>query len=117
LVGTATVATLASFVALGGSLTVPATWQAPWWAWLGGACGVVVIAGAAWAVQHTGVLVFGLIAVTSQISVGLGLDVANPVSPTLINAHFLLGVAMTLSGAVLAGFATRQTRRRSRLHG
>lgn len=124
-VGTATVAVVASFVTLVGSISgsgsgsalVPTTWDAPWWAWLGGACGVIVIAGAAWAVQHTGVLVFALIAVTSQIGVGVGLDVANPVSPTPITAPFLLGVAMTISGAALAGLATRRTRRRSRLDG
>jgi len=124
-VGTATVAIVASVVAVvvyaSGSVAVwgsaPSTWDAPWWMWLGGPCGVFFIAGAAWAVQHTGVLVFGLIAVTSQISVGVGLDVANPAAPTVVNAAFMLGVAMTLCGAVLAGLAARRTRRRSPLDG
>lgn len=112
-VGGATVAIIASLVALLGALPAVPAWNAPWWAWLGGPCGMVFIAGAAWAVQHTGVLVFGLIAVTSQISMGVGLDLANPVSPTSINAHFLLGVAMTIAGAAFAGYATRRTRQHS----
>lgn len=112
--GGATVALVATLVALAGALPEVATWAAPWWAWLGGPCGVVVIAGAAWAVQHTGVLVYGLIAMTSQISTGIGLDLANPVASTSIDARFLFGVAMTVGGAALAGLATRRMRRNTR---
>lgn len=114
-IGGTTVAIIASGVALGSSLSAPTSWTAPWWAWVGGPCGVVVIAGAAWAVQHTGVLVYGLIAVTSQISAGVALDLSNPGAPTSINALFMLGVAMTLSGAALAGLAASRTRRDARL--
>lgn len=55
-VGTCTVLVAATAAMALGGLRWSGSWEAPWWAWLGGVAGVVFIAGAAWAVQHTGVL-------------------------------------------------------------
>lgn len=106
-IGTATV-TVAGVVAMAlGRVRWPGSWDAPWWAWLGGVSGAVFIAGAAWAVQHTGVLVYGLVAVTSQVAVGLALDLANPAASARIGPQFLLGAALTVFGATAAGVAAR----------
>lgn len=106
-VGSCTVLVVGAMAALLGPVAVPTSWDAPWWAWLGGPCGVLFIAGAAWAVQHTGVLVFGLLAVTSQLGVGLTLDLTNPVASGRIGAQFVLGLALTVAGAATAGVAAR----------
>ena len=106
-VGTATVMVAAGVAMALGRVRWPGSWDAPWWAWLGGVSGVVFIAGAAWAVQHTGVLVYGLVAVTSQVGVGLALDLANPAASARIGPQFLLGVTLTVLGATAAGVAAR----------
>ncbi len=93
-----------------GRFTLPQTWAAPWWAWCGGACGVVFIAGAAWAVQHTGVLVFGLVAVASQTSVGIALDLTNPAISERVGPMLLLGTLMAFLGAVVAALGARKSR-------
>lgn len=111
-IGLGAVLMIALVPLLAGRLTLPQRWDAPWWAWGGGACGVVFIAGAAWAVQHTGVLVFGLVAVTTQTSVGVALDVANPAMSGRVGPVLLLGTAMTLLGALVAGVGAHGSRAR-----
>lgn len=106
-VGTCTVVVAAAAATALGHVRWPESWDAPWWAWLGGLFGVVFIAGAAWAVQHTGVLVYALVAVTSQIGVGLALDLSNPAASDRIGPQFLIGVTLTVLGATGAGAAAR----------
>ncbi|MGB3684853.1 MAG: DMT family transporter [Ornithinimicrobium sp.] len=113
-VGLTAVLLIAAVPLAAGRLTLPQTWDAPWWAWCGGACGIVFIAGAAWAVQHTGVLVFGLVAVTSQTSVGIALDLTNPAVSERVGPMLLLGTSMTLLGAVMAAMGARKSNRRKR---
>jgi bacterial/archaeal transporter family-2 protein len=91
----------------------PAEWTAPTWAWLGGLCGVAFIALAAWAVQHTGVLLFGLVTVTSQMAVALVLDLADPATRDRVDAQVLTGVVITVVAAVAAGQSARRARLRS----
>ncbi len=109
-VGTCTVVAVGGMAMLTGLASLPRDWDAPWWAWLGGACGVVFIAGAAWAVQHTGVLVFGLVAVSSQLGGGLALDLFNPAMSERIGAQFVLGLSVAVVGAVGAGLSARSQR-------
>ncbi|MGB5951597.1 MAG: DMT family transporter [Ornithinimicrobium sp.] len=112
-VGLTTVLVIATVPLIVGKLTLPQRWDAPWWAWCGGVCGIVFIAGAAWAVQHTGVLVFGLVAVTTQTSVGIALDLANPAASERIGPVLLLGTAMTVLGAVVGGIGAHRSRHRA----
>lgn len=107
-VGTCTVLVAGTAAVVAGLASLPTTFRAPWWAWLGGLCGVVFIAGAAWAVQHTGVLVFALVAVTSQVGVALLLDLTNPAVSERIGRQFLLGLTLTVLGAITAGVAARK---------
>lgn len=85
---------------------------APWWAWLTGACGVVFIAGSAWSVKHIGVLVFGVVMLTSQIATAIVLDVIDPVARHFITSSTLTGLAITAVAGVMAVVAA--TRNRSR---
>jgi len=113
-VGGATVALIGSVLAATGWLARPSGLDVPWWAWAGGLCGVVFITGAAWAVQHTGVLVFGLLAVTSQVGVGAALDLTNPAMSDRVDTQLVAGMALAVSGSALAGLAAaRSARRRS----
>lgn len=116
-VGLSAVLVIAAVPMVAGRLRLPERWDAPWWAWCGGACGIVFIAGAAWAVQHTGVLVFGLVAVTSQTSVAIALDLANPATSGRIGPVMLVGTALTVLGAVVGGIGARKAARRSAVSG
>lgn len=88
-------------------------WNLPWWAYLGGLCGVVFIATAAWAVAHSGVLLFGLVSITSQLGVALLLDLSSPVDRDRIGPGLLAGIALTAVAAVWAGAAAQRARRRA----
>lgn len=80
---------------------------APAWAWWGGLCGVTFIALAAWAVPHTGVLLFALVSITSQLASGLVLDLLDPRRPTP-GAGLVAGLTLTvLAAALVAGAARR----------
>lgn len=92
---------------------LPTDWSAPGWAWWGGMCGVVFIALAAWAVQHTGVLLFGLVTVTSQLATALVLDLANPATRDQVGLQMFVGVGITVVAAAGAGLASRRARLRS----
>lgn len=86
--------------------------EVPPWAWWGGACGVVIIAMSAWAVQHSGVLAFGLVSITSQLGGGLLLDLLTPTADRPITATVLVGAAVTVVAACWAGVAAQRSRRR-----
>ncbi|MGI8948966.1 MAG: DMT family transporter [Ornithinimicrobium sp.] len=98
-------------VALSGG---PERWDAPAWAWWGGLCGVVFIALTAWAVQHLGVLLFGLVTITSQMATALVLDLGNPATRDQVGAQMLTGVAITVLAAGAAAAAAQSDRRSAR---
>lgn len=91
----------------------PTDWAVPAWAWWGGLCGVGFIALAAWAVQHTGVLLFGLVTITSQMALALVLDLAHPATRDQVDAQMLAGVVITVVAAAGAGLSARRARLRS----
>lgn len=86
--------------------------EVPLWAWWGGACGVVVIGLSAWAVQHSGVLAFGLVSITTQLGGGLLLDTLTPTADREITPTVLAGAAVTVVAACWAGVAAQRARRR-----
>lgn len=91
---------------------VPDLAGVPWWAWCGGLLGVFFIILAAWAVMHSGVLLFALVTITSQMATALVLDLMDPVTRGHVGPQMLAGVALTVVAAVGAGLAAAQTRAR-----
>lgn len=83
----------------------------PWWAWWGGFLGIAFIAIAAWAVQHVGVLLFGLALLTGQLGSALLVDLVWPAAGHEVSARMVLGLAVTLAAAALAGWFARPRRR------
>lgn len=77
----------------------------PWWAWLGGLCGIAFIAIAAWAVKHLGVLIYGLSLLTGQLGSAVVIDLLDPV--THVDTRLLVGVAITFSAAATAAWLAR----------
>lgn len=92
----------------------PDRWDAPAWAWWGGLCGVVFIALTAWAVQHLGVLLFGLVTITSQMATALVLDLGNSDARDQVGTQMLVGVAITVLAAGAATVAAQSDRRSAR---
>lgn len=86
----------------------------PCWAWSGGVLGVLFIIGAAWAVMHSGVLLFALITITSQMGTGVVLDLIEPSTREQVGAQLLTGVALTVVAAVWAALARARAQRVSR---
>ncbi len=84
----------------------------PWWAWWGGFLGIGFIAIAAWAVQHVGVLVFGLALLTGQLGSALLVDVLWPTAGHAVSLPMVLGVVVTFAAAALAGWFARPRRPR-----
>lgn len=82
----------------------------PWWAWWGGCIGVAFIAVAAWAVQHLGVLVFGLALLSGQIVSALAIDLAVPTAGHEVTLVMALGAGVTFAAATVAGWFARPTR-------
>lgn len=84
----------------------------PWWSYLGGVCGVFFIALAAWAVAHSGVLLFGLVSITSQMSLALVLDLASPTDRDRVGPGLLAGITLTALAAIWAAAAAQRVRSR-----
>lgn len=83
----------------------------PWWAWWGGFVGIGFIAIAAWAVQHVGVLLFGLALLTGQLGSALLVDLVWPAAGHEVSARMVLGVVVTFAAAALAGWVALPRRR------
>lgn len=82
----------------------------PWWAWWGGLTGIGFIAIAAWAVQHVGVLVFGLALLTGQLGSAVLVDLVAPAAGHEVSLRMLVGVVVTFAAAGLAGWFARPAR-------
>jgi transporter family-2 protein len=81
--------------------------------YLGGAIGVVFIAGAAILVRITGVLLLGLSTVAGQLSASLVLDVVAPVSGHVVAWTTVAGTLLTLVAVGIAAVPSRAVRARS----
>jgi transporter family-2 protein len=73
-----------------------------WWLYLGGACGVAIVALGAWLVPRVGVLVAALLTTLGQLSFALALDVIVPTEGTSVGWPLITGVLLTLVAALLA---------------
>jgi bacterial/archaeal transporter family-2 protein len=88
----------------------PKPLPASWWLYLGGAVGVVFIAGAAIIVHITGVLLMGLATIAGQLIASVLLDVLVPAPGHEVVATTLVGTALTL---VAVGVTAIPVRRRA----
>lgn len=107
--GTAVLLLIGSWTVLPAGL--PDLSTAPWWSWWGGLMGIVFILLAAWAVMHSGVLLFGLVTVTSQLGTAVVLDLIEPSTREQVGAQMILGVLLTVIAAVGAAGARARARR------
>lgn len=83
----------------------------PWWVWTGGILGITYIAFAAWAVRHIGILTFGLVTITSQMTIALALDLVVPETRHLVGPQLLIGIGLTVLAACWAAAAANGARR------
>jgi bacterial/archaeal transporter family-2 protein len=98
--------------AVTGSLRGPATLHVPWWAWLGGLCGIAFIFMAAVVVRSLGVLLFTLVMLTGQLSAAVALDLLTPATRSHIGVQVVLGILVTLVAAGAAGVTSRRAAQR-----
>ncbi|HKN99761.1 MAG TPA: DMT family transporter, partial [Pseudonocardiaceae bacterium] len=91
-------------VALSG---VPARLPGPWWLYLGGPLGVLLIATAIAAVRLVGVLVLGLSSVAGQLVGALLLETLLPAGPGGSLLYSGVGTALALVAVTVAGLPGR----------
>lgn len=108
--GTAMLGVVAAGRWAAGGLHPSVPHDVPWWAWLGGLCGIAFIGTAAWAVRHLGVLLFSLAVVTGQLTAAVVLDLLDPATRPDVGVPVLAGVGVTLVAAVLAARYARPSR-------
>ncbi len=97
---------LALAMALGLRLEDPGA--APWWSYLGGVLGFLVIAGGAWTVPVLGVLLYSLLSVFGQLAGALVLDLVWPTEGTSVGWHLAAGAAMTFLAVLVAAAPARR---------
>lgn len=75
----------------------------PWWAWCGGLCGAVFVAGAAYAAPRIGVATMLTLGIASQLLAAIVIDHlgALGVAQRAVSAGRVLGVLLVIAGAVL----------------
>lgn len=76
--------------------------------YLGGLLGIVFIAGAAWVVRWTGVLLFGMASVAGQLIGAVLLDLLLPVSGVQLAPSTLVGTGLTLLAVLIAALPGRR---------
>jgi len=79
-----------------------------WWLYVGGAVGVVFIAGAAVIVHITGVLLMGLATIAGQLIGSVVLDLVVPAPGHQIVATTLIGTALTLVAVAVTAVPARR---------
>jgi bacterial/archaeal transporter family-2 protein len=79
------------------------------WLYIGGAIGVVFIAGAAVMVSITGVLLLGLGAISGQLLMSLVLDIVAPVAGHSIGWTTVAGTVLALVAVVIVALSTRES--------
>lgn len=85
--------------------------DAPWWSYLGGVLGILVIVAGAVAVRPLGVLTVMLLMISGQLLGALALDLLNPATRDLVTLSLVTGVLITL---VAAAGSSLTPRRRTR---
>ena len=97
-----------------GGLRAPATWDLPWWAYVGGLIGIVYVAIGAVVVHHLGVLVATLMTLTGQLVSAVLVDLLDPAARSHVGPQLLAGVVITLGAAVGAWVAAQRANRVAR---
>lgn len=92
-------------------LAGPALWpqgfvDVPWWAWFGGAVGVVFVASGSWLILRIGAVATALLVIAGQMVFGVALDLWFAVERNL--ALDTLGVALILAGVALTASSPRE---------
>ena len=111
--GTVTLLVLALPAWALGWFGAPQTLVAPWWAWFGGPCGIVVVTLTALSVRHLGVLLVILLLLAGQLGTALVLDALNPATRGQVTPVVVLGLVVTVAAAVLAAVAATRSSRRA----
>jgi bacterial/archaeal transporter family-2 protein len=77
--------------------------ELPWWAWVGGFCGVLALAGMTAAAPRLGAATMIAAVVCAQVVVSILLDRFGlfGIPPTVLTPQRMLAAALLLSGAVL----------------
>lgn len=91
-----------------GSVAVPRSYDAPWWAWTGGILGLIYVGINAVAVRRVGVLLVMLLGVAGQLGGALALDLAAVATRETVTTSTVLGVLVTLAAATGAALAARR---------
>ncbi len=94
--------------ASGGLATVREWSGAPWWAYLGGAVGIIVVVAGAVAVRPLGVLTVMLLMISGQLLGALALDLADPTTRHLVTLSLVVGVLITLGAAFGSALTPRR---------
>ena len=85
----------------------PGNWrratEAPWWAWCGGLCGAVFVAGAAYAVPRLGVATVLTLGVASQLAAAIVIDHVGAlgVAPRAVTLWRVAGILLVMVGTLL----------------
>ncbi|WP_127104974.1 DMT family transporter [Pararhodobacter zhoushanensis] len=93
-------AALIAITAAVGSFWPDGVENAPWYAWAGGAVGVVFVAAGSWLIPRLGATMTGALLVAGQMLSGVTLDVLRGVDAVLWMQ--IGGVALILGGVLLA---------------
>lgn len=72
------------------------------WLYLGGPIGVALIAAAAWVVLMLGVLRFGLLSISGQLSGAVVLDLVAPTSGSVLSVNLVVGLLLAFVAVVVS---------------
>lgn len=86
----------------GSNMSLQSPAGAPWWAFTGGALGVIFIATSVWVVPRIGVLLFALISISGQLTGALVLDVFAPTDGTQLGWQLFVGIGLTFLAIALS---------------
>jgi transporter family-2 protein len=83
--------------------TLSAVRALPWWAWCGGLCGAVFVAGAAYAVPRLGVATVLTLGVASQLAAAIVIDHVGAlgVAPRAVTLWRVAGILLVMVGTLL----------------
>ena len=100
-------AVLLAVALVAGGLWPQGTGDAPWFAWIGGALGVVFVAGGSWLIPRLGAAMTGGLLVAGQMLSGVVLDLLRDGGRNA--ALQAAGVALILAGVALSRRRQRKT--------
>lgn len=78
------------------------------WLLVGGAMGVLFVAGSAWSVRALGVLLLSLVVLAGTLVGAVVVDLVVPTEGAAVNGYLLAGIALTFASVGLAVVRRRQ---------